>query len=412
MRPKPRLLILSHVLPTPPTGGQRLRVHYTLKALASRFDLTLLTSVAEAQIPETREMLAEYEVEPILLRKLSGNLWHKGRAALYGFLTGLKRSNYYIGALDFEPERVRAALEGRAFDAALFEYWHAHACIDVMREKDMRCVLDMHNVLWQSLEEQLANARKMPAWWKRHRLDRYRRFEEAVWNRFDALVAINSAEYAYVKQQVAAEKKLFYAPMGTDLQQWVYSWAPTTPPRFAYYGGLGRPQNERGALQCYHEIMPRIWEEVEDAELWLVGNGPTERLQALARDKRVTVTGFVEEVAPLLSTMTAVLCPWEGTFGFRSRLVEVMALGVPVVASPDAVYGMDLTEGEGLHLGHTLGDLAEKAWMLAADAAYGKAQSEAARKQIVHRYSLEATYERLADDLLHWITRSAPTLSE
>src|SRR5690606_27583268 len=119
-----------------------------------------------------------------------------------------------------------------------------------------------------------------------------------------------------------------------------------------------------------------------------------------------------EEVAPLLSTMTAVLCPWEGTLGFRSRLVEVMALGLPVVACPYAGYAMGLTEGEGLHLGHTLGDLAEKAWMLAADAAYGKAQSEAARKQIVHRYSLEATYERLADDLLHWITRSAPTLSE
>ena len=79
---------------------------------------------------------------------------------------------------------------------------------------------------------------------------------------------------------------------------------------------------------------------------------------ALARDPRVKVTGFVEEVAPLLASMHAAVVPWIGRYGFRSRVVELMAVGVPVVATPDAVAGMDLHDGEEILLGESTEELA------------------------------------------------------
>src|SRR5690606_14691233 len=111
---------------------------------------------------------------------------------------------------------------------------------------------------------------------------------------------------------------------GIDLQKWPYSWQPAQPPRIAYYGGLGSPHNQRDALQCYEEIMPTVWAHFPDVELWIVGSRPPATIQALAeQDSRVTVTGFVERVQDVLQTMTAVLCPWTGKYGFRSRLIEV-----------------------------------------------------------------------------------------
>jgi glycosyltransferase involved in cell wall biosynthesis len=217
------------------------------------------------------------------------------------------------------------------------------------------------------------------------------------------LITINAAEHAYVEERLP-DKPLFYAPMGIDLEQWPYSWRPAEPPWVAYYGGLGSPHNRRDALRCYEEIMPRVWEQRPEVELWLVGSNPPPEMRTLdEEDARVHVTGYVEEVQEVLRTMTAVLCPWRGRYGFRSRLIEVMALGVPVVASPDAVYGMNLPDGEGLLLGKTDRDLADHLLALLTDESHAGAQSQQARRRVEEMYSFITTYERLANDLFRWL---------
>ena len=113
-------------------------------------------------------------------------------------------------------------------------------------------------------------------------------------------------------------------------------------------------------------------------------------------------------MASILATMRAVLCPWRGTYGFRSRLIEVMAVGTPVVATPDAVFGMGLEVGEGLHLAERDGALAEQCRILLQDYAVAHDQSMRARKQVEERFSFDETYGRLARDLSQ-LVRKAPS---
>ena len=149
--------------------------------------------------------------------------------------------------------------------------------------------------------------------------------------------------------------------------------------------------------------MPLVWHRIPEAELWLVGSEPPASLLGLQdTDQRVHVTGYVEQIQDLLSTMSLILCPWTGTYGFRSRLVEVMALGVPVIASPDAVYGMDMRDGAGIFLRDSDSDMAEVGLELLEHPAYAKAQSRLARQQVEQKYSFEATYGRLAQELLEF----------
>jgi glycosyltransferase involved in cell wall biosynthesis len=191
--------------------------------------------------------------------------------------------------------------------------------------------------------------------------------------------------------------------MGTDLTLWPYSWEPAQPPRLAYYGGLASHHNQQGALRCFNHIMPAIWRKFPQAELWLVGSNPPESLRALASDPRIKVTGYIENVQQVLRTMSAVLCPFTGTYGFRSRLIEVMALGVPVVATPDAVYGMELENRKGMMLGQNDGELARQALQLLGDSAFAHEQSRLAREQMTQLFSIENTYERLMHTLYDWL---------
>ena len=118
---------------------------------------------------------------------------------------------------------------------------------------------------------------------------------------------------------------------------------------------------------------------------------------------RVNVTGFVEEVQEVLKTMSLVLCPWSGNYGFRSRIVEVMALGVPVVATPAAVDGMELESGRGIVLVESDAAMAEQTLRLLLLPEELKAQSRLARSEMQRLYSLEKTYDRLMAELRNWL---------
>jgi Glycosyltransferase len=405
---KPKLLVLSHVLPFPRNAGQQQRVFHTLEAAREYFSVTFVAPVPAADRAAVEEELSTLCDEVVLLpSRYAGNplahVWHRTAGVVYAAATGLKRSNYAIGRVELTPTRVAEVFARGRFDCALFEYWHAAAACCVLQENGIPCVLDMHDILWRSYEEQLAARRRLPEAFRRWAVSRYRAREEEAWRRFDGVTAINKGEFEEVRQSgIPQTTRLFYAPMGVDLARWPYSWKPEHPPRMAFYGALNGSANQRAALRCLAGVMPSIWRKVPDAELWLVGSNPPAQLSDLVSDPRVHVTGFVEDVAPVLSKMTAVLCPWSGTFGFRSRLVEVMALGVPVVVTPDAVAGMEFENERGALIGADDEALARLALRLLDDAAFARAQSRLARK-CAERFSMEDTYGRWMRGLSEWL---------
>jgi len=399
-------------MPYPRTAGQEVRVYNTLVALRPFFDITLLTfcTPGEAALAqeETAPLVDRVIALPSITQRHSGaRVWHKVASALYSLGTGLKASNYTLGKVELSPARI-ASQCGGPYDMVLYEYWHTHESVSSFRRAGVPCVLDMHDVLWQAYDSQLANS---GSGWvgalRARRVRAYQRREEAAWAEFDALIAISAGEADYVRS-VLPEKPILVAPMGVDLMRWRYGWSPAIPPRVAFYGGLAARLNCRSVLRCVQQIMPLIWRHVPDAEFWIVGANPPPEIIALGTDSRIHITGFVPDVASILATMRAVLCPWRGTYGFRSRLIEVMAVGTPVVATPDAVFGMGLEVGEGLHLAERDGALAEQCRILLQDYAVAHDQSMRARKQVEERFSFDETYGRLARDLSQ-LVRKAPS---
>jgi glycosyltransferase involved in cell wall biosynthesis len=381
-----------------------MRVRNKLIALQAYFDIDFLTVAYPQEVEAEQRRLASFVDRAVVLpavtqRNFSSRLWHEVLGGFYQVRTGLKPSNYRIGQVEFSPSRVKGAVSVEAYDLVLYEYWHAVRSVESFRRLGIPCVLDMHDVLWQSYDRQL-RTHSYP-WMRVFReplVRAYKRREEAAWRLYDALIAISEGEAEYVRELVT-DKPVFVAPMGIDLEAWSYGWSPVTPPRLAFYGSYGNDRNPEGVFWCVERIMPLIWAQRPDVEFWVVGANPPPEIRALAKDGRVHVTGFVPDVDETLAAMTAVLCPWEGTYGFRSRLIEVMALGVPVVATPDAVYGMGLEVDKGLLLAEEDSGLANHALALLNRSHWAREQSRLAREQVEKTFSFEATYGKLAEDL-------------
>jgi glycosyltransferase involved in cell wall biosynthesis len=412
---KKRLLVLSHVLPLPGASGQQQRVKNTLIALREFFDVTFATVAAPGTQNEIEKQLAAFCDKVICLPSLYNQsrfskLFHLGIGFVKSRAASLKLSNYIIGELEFSPARIAARFEKEKYDLVLFEYWHAFQSTDVFRRQNIPCVLDMHNILAQSYIER-GQFRYLPNQWRLRQINRYAAAEIKAWNYFNAIIAINAEEYKKVGRAINRQTKIFYAPMGIDLNRWNFAWTPhQNPPRVAYYGGLGSRHNQQSALSCYRKIMPRLWQKFPETQFWIVGGNPPRSIEKLAvRDVRVKVTGYVENPQDILRTMTAVICPWTGIYGFRSRLVEVMAAGVPLVTTSDAVYGMELENERGVLIAEDDAGMSEKLSKLLADHSFAERQSRFARNAVERLYSFEKTYRKLAFEMRDWLEKEAST---
>jgi len=405
---KPHLLVISHVLPFPGSAGQQRRVRYKLEAFRERFHVTFMTFAPSGLINEVKNNLSEYCDGSIVLPSRYGTntvskRMHRILGYIYSLTTGLKTSNYRIGKLEFAPERI-ARLPGLdQVELVVYEYWHAVDSTGYFQSRGIPCVLDMHDLLWKSYQRQLQH-KTIPNALKERLLRQYRTHEHNAWKRFDALIAINQAEYDYVRTHIP-DKLLFYAPMGIDVEAWRYSWAPSNPPRIAYYGNLKNPYNQIEALQCYNKIMPHVWNKFPQTEFWIIGAGPPAEIQTLAsNDPRVRVPGYLDDIQTLLKTMHTVICPFEGQFGFRSRLIEAMALGVPVAATHNAVHGMNIIPNKGIFLSDNNVELGEHCLSIIGKSSFAIEQSHLARQQVTEQFSFEMTYGNLTKNLAGFVS--------
>ncbi len=399
MSPKPRVLMVSHVWPVPGVSGQEKRVYYMLRALQLHYRVTFLTFAdkkkRELYEPALQELCDEIIVLPSRYsRNLFTRVMFKVIGQLYSRLTGLKPSNFIIGLLELSNTRVKKAIKAEVYEAVIFEYWHAHHAVDQATFGHKPVILDMHNILWQTFKSQgLASGKR-----SEKALQEYKRYEEKVWHKFDYLIAINHEEASYVKGQMGKEK-VWYLPMGIDMEQWPQTVDPGNEvPHIAWYGGLATAHNQRDALRVYREVMPAIWKEIPKAEFWIIGSNPPEHIIELGmKDFRVTVTGFLDDVASALGSVDLVLCPWEGTYGFRSRLIEVMATGTPVITTEDAASGMDLEDGKGILFENDLDKWSSITIDLLSSSEKLLKLRKQAREAAVTGYSLNTTYDLLPE---------------
>jgi glycosyltransferase involved in cell wall biosynthesis len=247
---------------------------------------------------------------------------------------------------------------------------------------------------WQTYKAFELPKKHYPAFIKDINLKKYKQTEELAWGCFNYIIAINKSEYNYIKEKVKPDIKVMFMPMGIPLDMWKYSYSATLPVRIGFYGGLNSTPNQKGALLCAKNIMPMIWTHYPNAELWLIGAKPPAIIKELELDTRIKVTGYVKDIATVLSSVKVMLCPWDdnATYGFRSRIIEVLALGVPIVASPSAIDGMELEVGKGIMLATSINEMIEKTMDLLSNESLLIEQSLLANRMVIEKFSYEATY--------------------
>ena len=134
-------------------------------------------------------------------------------------------------------------------------------------------------------------------------------------------------------------------PLGMALPEHPLNPLGHSPPSLLFVGNFGHPPNADAAVRLISAIFPRVQARFPELVLHIVGEQPAPRVRQMA-NANVIVTGPVPDVTPYLDRAALVVVPLRLGGGMRVKVLEALAAGKAVIASPLAVEGLDVVDGE------------------------------------------------------------------
>ncbi|PZV37537.1 glycosyltransferase family 4 protein [Mesorhizobium kowhaii] len=365
-----RVLVVSHDPAFPPASGADLRNHRNAVSAAA-FGPVCLASV-RPQAVEAVDPPIRIEALSIEGEARTGSIgWWRLRAEHRISRSALMRLETLVR--DFRPDTI--VVEG----IGLFKL------LRPLRPLTKQLILDMHNV-----ESDLAG--------QLHRADRARsaaaRLATALAIRRLERKALALVDRVWVCSNEDRERLMTLFPLKVpvdvvpngiphagDIPETLPAEAAAdkTFPVILFVGHLDYPPNVDAVERLAGTILPRIRQTLPAATLAIAGRRPKPAVWALARLPGVELVEDPETMAPLLSRAHLTIIPLAAGGGTRIKILEAMAWGVPVIATPLAAEGLGLVETEELLLSDSDEELAEMAVGLCLDA-------ERRAKQRIHAH--------------------------
>ena len=185
-------------------------------------------------------------------------------------------------------------------------------------------------------------------------------------------------------------------PNGVALDYFTPSAGPREPDTLVFTGKMSYHANVTAALYLVEEIMPHVWAQRPRARAWIVGKDPPREVQKLATgEPRITVTGRIPDVRPYLWRAAVAVAPIPYGAGIQNKVLEAMACGTPVVATPQAVSALGVVNGEHALVAEGPDAFAAAVLRLLDDAALRQALGQAGRRYVEQHHDWREIVERL-----------------
>lgn len=163
------------------------------------------------------------------------------------------------------------------------------------------------------------------------------------------LCIVDSPEDVHFLKQLAPDINVDVLPLGFDDSEYHEDGdkAVITNPNIIFSGAMSSAQSIDAAIYLCQEVMPKVWEKYPETNVYLVGGNPAKQLTELKRlNPRIHITGFVDSLSSYLRGADVYACPLRLGSGMRTRVVEALACGCSMVATPDAIVGLKEVGGE------------------------------------------------------------------
>lgn len=172
---------------------------------------------------------------------------------------------------------------------------------------------------------------------------------------FDLCTATTRAEWSTLEGYATGAATDWF-PNGVDSDYFAPTDVPYDPDTISFVGRMDYYPNQECMFEFCANTLPLLRARHPALKLVIVGAAPTPAVRRLAELRGVTVTGSVPDVRPHVRGSALMVAPLNIARGTQNKILESMAMGVPVVASAIAAAGVDAAANEHLLVGTTPAD--------------------------------------------------------
>lgn len=388
------ILFLSHRMPFPPDRGDKIRSHHILKRLAGLAPVHVATFADdERDLAEEVELAAlarSYRlvrrVKPLIVSGLQ-SLVQRAPVSLPAFANA-ELARYVETLLRERPVGTIYAFSGQ-MGQYIPDWYKGRIVFDFV---------DVDSAKFEAYAERDTGLRR---WINAREARLLRAEEERLACRADVSLLVTPDEAALFRARLspvaAARCDVRALQCGIDGKHFDRAVVRPEPalagfsgPRIIYTGQMDYAPNVDACLRTAERLLPSIRAYAPDATFHIVGRNPVEELMRLDGRDGVHVWGAVPDTRPWLAAADLALIPLDIARGIQTKVLEAMAMSLPVVLTSGAATGIGATDGEHYLVADQDADLIDRVHSLIAHPRHGLSMGLAARRFMTHNLSWQA----------------------
>lgn len=339
-----RILYITTELPYPLTSGF-LRHYHFLRELGERHEITYLSLTRKREVPqETMEALEPLTEqisvfgtpdprEPSLIA---------GAEALPYVGRKLQKAIRLRWAARQMKRTVQQLLRQGRYDVIFFSGKDTFPAIEDVGE--LPIVIDCCDTTSLRVAGEMRYATLSRRLWLLLRYLEIKRIERKVVRKTPHLA------FASVRDReamVGSGETGEIIPQAVDLEYWTRRSNHPEPSSIVFTGVMSYPPNHDAALLLTEKILPLVKREVPEAALYIVGRDPLPALLKATQDNpSVTVTGQPDDMRTYFELATVCCAPVRFASGMQFKVLEALAMEVPMVTTPVAADGLRIDGAE------------------------------------------------------------------
>lgn len=391
-----KILFATSRFPWPILKGDKLRAWFQLRELGKRHELHLVslddTGKAERYREKLEPFCASITIIPLPWLQRARNL----AAGLFN-------------ELPFQCNYFRSTAAQRAI-TDIIDKEHIDVCYVQLIRMTPNTPFGLATTVYfidfmDAFSAGMTRRAKLSQLWQRRLLKtearRLRDYEERCSGLFEGASIICEADRQVFSEK--ARQKIAVVPNGLNREFLNWNGGQEKEFDLIFTGNMSYPPNVQAATYLVEQVLPRLEELNSSPSICLAGASPASEIRALA-GKNVTVTGYVDDLRPWLARSRVFAAPLFSGSGLQNKLLEAMAMGLPVVATELTNAALGAEENKEILIGRDPLSFAQKIIGLLESADKRAALGVAGRGFVKERYDWGAfgqELEKLFEDLMY-----------